>query len=161
MAEQSTATATAQRPRIRKAPGGKVIRDEKGGRFRLLAGYHVGPGPKGCQCDDCAGSNGKDHVYGPGGPNVRNPQPGPIIDSPDADLAERFNQPGAQKFERVDGDGRGIASAEPPAVPLEKLSIPHLIAHAEEMGIDLKGAAKKNEIVAVIRAALASQAAGG
>lgn len=94
---------------------------ERPGKFRVLVGSHLGAGPDGCPCDDCA--RGLDHVYesyathlgrvreanrtrAPGEPPMKNIPPqeytGDIVDSP-VDLAARFNTPPFSiKFERFD-----------------------------------------------------------
>lgn len=58
-------------------------------KFRILAGKHIDDGP-----------NGKQIVYGAPNPRGEMPPGGNIIDSA-IDLAARFNQPDAVKFERL------------------------------------------------------------
>jgi hypothetical protein len=40
-----------------------LLRDEQGGRFRVMQGIHLGEGPPGCDCDGCLTSGGHSHVY--------------------------------------------------------------------------------------------------
>ena len=70
---------------------GRILRNEKGGKFRVLVGAHIDQGPQGCDCDACTVSGGKNHVY----------KEGDVVDSK-LDLDERFNQgPHSRKFERL------------------------------------------------------------
>ena len=70
----------------------------------------------------------------------------PIVDT-DVNLAMRY---GSRKFKLESG---GPMEAAPPReIDLEKLSVPQLVGMAEDEKIDLKGAAKKPEIIAAIKA---------
>jgi hypothetical protein len=131
---------------------------EKGGQFRLLVGAHVGPGPKGCECDDCLKSKGANHVYNAKRYDGRNRPLDPdgydndTIDSPDVDLVARFNTDFSVKFERV-GPGQSQTAAAPAPFPLEKMTLAQLMAVANEEEIDLKGASKKEDIIRIIKGA--------
>lgn len=138
----------------------KLIRNERGGRFKLLIGVHFGQGPKDCACDACMTSDGKNHNY----------HAGDILAS-EQDLERRCNQgPHSRKFERVaddapltgpwteDGD-----EAKPPQVieestvqesDLQKMSIGQLKAFASENSIDLQGKTTKAEILEHVLTAL-------
>lgn len=51
------ATATATPPKAAKPPRkvkpDLLLKNERGGTFRLMQGPHAGPGPAGCACDGC------------------------------------------------------------------------------------------------------------
>jgi hypothetical protein len=68
---------------------------------------------------------------------------------------ERFNHPGAQKFELLSkDDGEETTAEERQAAhgrdTLEAMSVAELRALAEEEEIDLGNVRKKNEIIAII-----------
>jgi len=133
--------------------------------FRLIAGSHVGMGPKGCQCDRCQfdrdaikqGVPPKGHIY----------ERGDIIESK-SDLCLHFNAPRAIKFERVDPSGRPVHDAAPNVQPavnpssrladqdnLDNMTVEELRAFAAEEEIDLDNAVRKQDIIQAIRASIA------
>jgi hypothetical protein len=142
-------------------------RKEKGGLFKLLVGVHFGPGPAGCECDDCAkgvvvesrnakGEIERKEVFGTNHTYQARPNGVPesewtndLIRS-DQDLEARYNQGEySRKFARVI---EGVQqAAEPPSFPLERMKIAQLLAVAEAEGVDLKGATKKEDIISAIQ----------
>lgn len=125
-------------------------KQEQGGTFRIIIGNHLGDGPKGCQCDSCANSKGKNHVYRARMHTDPEDYDGDIIEST-IDLERRCNQGTSRKFERVRaGD---LTSQPPPAYPLEKMTVAQLMSVAEDEEIDLKGASKKEDIIKLLRGA--------
>lgn len=116
---------------------------EMGGKFRVLIGAHLDDGPAGCECKGCADpmSPGKNHRY----------EQGDIVESR-GDLEKRFNAVNSRKFERVGADGERTA-APPAPYPLEKMTLQQLLTVAEEHEIDLKGAAKRDDVIKMIRSA--------
>jgi|SRR6185369_17241677 len=131
------------------------IRNEKGGKFRLITGAHLGDGPPGCVCDGCLESGGKNHVY----QGATRTYSGDIIDSKQ-DLARRFNQgPHSIKFERLSDKTPARSKTfrsgdeDESDTDYKALTVMELRAIAEEREISLDGLTKKSEIIAAIEAA--------
>lgn len=86
----------------------RFLRHEEPGYFRVLVGVHFGDGPPGCDCDACATSNGKNHVYRARRAFATKDQPadpedyaGDVLYS-EQDLERRCNQGSfSRKFERI------------------------------------------------------------
>lgn len=119
-------------------------------RFRLKAGQHIQTDP---------GAPKVKYTTATGAVIERHPPKtfavGDVIES-DTNLAERF---GAEKFELLSGDGGGFgapakATAPPPApFPLDKMSVQQLLSVAQEEEVDVKGTAKREDLVKLLRAA--------
>ena len=127
-------------------------------RFRLMAGDHVdgkGPGYIPGKRDEeglLVYKRNKEGTLQPVDPGVHGEErrfhwkENPVIDT-DVNLAARY---GSEKFKLESG---GPMEAAPPReLDLEKLSVPQLLGLAEDEKIDLKGAAKKPEIIAALKA---------
>lgn len=77
------------------------MRDEKGGKFRILVGVCLEDGPPGCDCDQCAGGNAGNHTYRARTDKDPPDYTGDIIVSK-RDLVRRCNQGNSRKFEYAD-----------------------------------------------------------
>lgn len=134
------------------------LRDERGGKFRLEVGIHIGDGPKGCDCDNCTLEDGKNHVY----------EEGDIINSAQ-DLARRHNAgPGSTKFTRVSDDydpnenstkKSVVSEMEENQVPIDKMTMPQLREYGRRLGVDLSGVTRKEDVLNAIRAKVETTAA--
>lgn len=134
---------------------------EQGGVFRVLIGEHVGYGPAGCECDACLktpvderqrlGGRGKNHRYRARLPSDSENWDGDLIES-EFDLELRFNQGFSRKFARV-YQGEQQYAAPPAPYPLDKMSLPQLLAYAEEEEIDVKGLKARDEVLKALKAA--------
>lgn len=137
-----SATAVAEKP---------VAQAELPFRFQLMVGDHIDSKGEGYvpAVLDAKGRVVKPSVHGEERKfHWKDPERN-IIDT-DVDLVAKYGK----KFRRLHKESSGLAPM-PTAreVELEKLSLPQLIGMAEDEKIDLKGASKKPEIIAVIRAA--------
>lgn len=182
MTAAATATKRPRLFRTSGAPrfgGGKVLANERGGTFRIVKGVYLGAPPKGpCvtgdgggPCDACQVGDAGNHVYrqrrtdgNPAHPADPPEWDGDLIES-DVDLCLRFNGPQRGngtwhkdnvKFVRVDG-----ADGKPPAVrpapqpyPIDRMTYPELRGYAEELGIEVKGAAKREDLLGLVKAAV-------
>jgi hypothetical protein len=137
---------------------------EEGGLFRILVGIHLGKGPEGCECPNCEQTveikgvpvRGTNHIYRARSPLDPPEYDGDLIQS-DVDMEQRHNRgAGSRKFERVH-EGQAAVAQPPAPFPLDKMTIPQLIAVAEEEEIDLKGASKKDDILRILKTAQAAK----
>lgn len=118
---------------------------QRGGKFRVLVGAHLGRGPQGCECEACLKSAGVNHVYQMRGPKDPPGYDGDVIES-EVDLVARHNRgPGSVKFERVEEAAQAQA-----AMPYEKMSLAQLLAVAAEEEVDLRGASKREDVLRVL-----------
>lgn len=80
-------------------------KNELGGVFRVLIGSHIGQGPEGCECDNCAygddATRAKNHRYRARQKSDQPEYDGDIVES-EVDLCARFNAGGGSiKYERL------------------------------------------------------------
>lgn len=177
----ATAPNQVQRPQRQFRLDTKTVRTEIGGKFRVVMGSINYKGPKGCDCDNCYKSGGQDHYYcsyevyyrkgikaGYKPDEMMSPEQytNDIIHTEGLDLtAERFNGDGRPEFCKfvrvVETDPAAIIdsltasdlAALIPSPTFDRLTVSQLITIAEERGVELKGAAKKEAIIALLRAA--------
>ena len=117
-----------------------------------MVGLHIGKGPDGCACDSCVATGGKDHVYSARSPGDPPDYDNDIIDSP-SDLTKHNHGPLSIKFERIDGNTTYIPAPEPKSKPLEDMTVPQLIAVAEDAEVDISGLKSKETMVAALKKA--------
>lgn len=182
-------TATADNPKTSQVIPGKgrarrvgrrVVKNERGGLFRLEVGVHVGDVRAGCNCDGCAMGNG--HVYEAydaylarmrvdnRGKDARlkdsgwvEPQsraeydndlvPGLATDAEGAVREVDLASRFGDKFSRADQSGVGPILAVQRAKRLEDLSNLQLLALAEDEKVQVKDGAKRDEVIKALRAA--------
>ena len=130
-------------------------RKERGGTFRVEVGVHFGNGPPGCECDDCATSGGRGHVYRAREANDLPDWTGDLIESA-VDLCARFNQePNSRKFSRVQEAAapQVVEKLVEKFVDFDEMSLAELRDFAAGEEIELSdGCDTKPKVLAAIRA---------
>ena len=144
----------------------KQPKQEAGGLFRILVGEHADYGPPDCECRACrstpedvrretakklglSGLVGRNHIYRARLPHDPEDYTGDLITSP-YDLEMRLNQGFSRKFERVYQQAQAAA---PAPYPVEKMTFAQLLAHAEEVEVDVRGLKTREEVLKALKAA--------
>jgi hypothetical protein len=124
------------------------LKNEKGGKFRIVIGIHIGDGPASCECENCSGDNRSNHIYRAREPGDPPEYTGDIIESKQ-DLCLRCNHgPFSTKYERID-EARDWQSNEEARRPDETLE-----AYAQRL-TDLAISQKENKEAPTKEAVLA------